>query len=83
MEDEMGKVCSKMGEERNAYGLLVGKPEGKCLLGRPRHRLVENIEMDPSETGWDGMNWIDLAEDRNHWRALVNTNEPMGLKKCW
>jgi hypothetical protein len=50
----------------------VGKPEGKCLLGRPRHGFVDNIEMNLRETGWDGMIWIDLAQDRNHWRALVN-----------
>jgi hypothetical protein len=73
MKMRWARYVANMGEERNAYGLLVGKPEGKCLLGRPRRRLVENIAMDLSETGWDGMNWIDLSQDRKYWRALVNT----------
>jgi hypothetical protein len=51
----------------------VGKPEGKRPLGRPRHRWVDNIKIDVRETGWDGMDWIDLARDRNQWKALVNT----------
>jgi hypothetical protein len=50
----------------------VGKPEGKRPLGRTRHRWVDNIKMDLGETGWDGMDWIDLAQDRDQWRALVN-----------
>jgi hypothetical protein len=62
-----------MGETRNAYRILVGKPEGKRPLGRPRRRLVGNIKMDLREIGWDGMDWIELAQDRNQWRALVNT----------
>jgi hypothetical protein len=53
-------------------GILVGKPEGKRPLERPRHRWVDNIEMDLREIGWDGMDWIDLAQNRNQWRALVN-----------
>jgi hypothetical protein len=57
-----------MGENR----ILVGKPEGKRLLGRPRRRWVDNIKMDLREIGWDGMDWIDLSQDRDHWRALVN-----------
>jgi hypothetical protein len=52
---------------------LVGNPEGNRPLGRPRRRWVDNIKMDLGETGWDGMDWIDLAQDRNQWRALVNT----------
>jgi hypothetical protein len=52
---------------------LVGKPEGKRPLGRPRRRWVDNIKMDLREVGWDGMGWIDLAQDRDQWRALVNT----------
>jgi hypothetical protein len=62
-----------MGEKRNEYRILVGKPEGKRPLGRPRHRWVDNIKMDLSEIGWDGMVWINLAQDRDQWRVLVNT----------
>jgi hypothetical protein len=51
----------------------VGKPEGTRPLGRPRHRWVDTVEMDLRETGWDGVVWIDMAQDRDHWRALVNT----------
>jgi hypothetical protein len=50
----------------------VGKPEGKRPLGRPRRRWVDNIKMDLREIGWNGMDWIDLAQDREQWRALVN-----------
>jgi hypothetical protein len=52
---------------------LVGKPEGKRPLGRPRRRWVDTIKMDLGEIGWDGMDWIELAQDRDQWRALVNT----------
>jgi hypothetical protein len=62
-----------MGEKRNAYRILVGKPEGKKPLGRPRRRWVDNIKMDLREKGWYDMDWIDLAQDRDQWRALVNT----------
>jgi hypothetical protein len=55
-----------MGEKRNAYGILVGKLEG------PRRRWVDNIEMNCREIEWDGMDWIDLVQDRDQWRALVN-----------
>jgi hypothetical protein len=51
----------------------VGKPEGKRPLGRPRRRWVDNIKMDLGEIGWDGVDWIDLAQDRDQWKALVNT----------
>jgi hypothetical protein len=61
-----------MGETRNAYRVFVGKPERKGLLGRPRCRWVDNIKIDLREREWDGMNWIDLAQDRDQWRALVN-----------
>jgi hypothetical protein len=61
-----------MGENRNAYRILVGMPEGKRPLGRPRRMWVDNIKMDLREIGWDGMDWIDMAQDRDQWRALVN-----------
>jgi hypothetical protein len=64
---------ARMVEKRNAYRILVRKPEGKRPLGRPRRRWANNIKMDLREIGWDGMDWIDLAEDRDQWRALVNT----------
>jgi hypothetical protein len=63
---------ARMGEKRNAYRLLVGKPEGKRPLGKLRRRWVNNIKMDLLEIGWGGVDWIGLAEDRDKWRALVN-----------
>jgi hypothetical protein len=62
-----------MGEPRNPYRILVGKPEGKRPLGRPRCRWVDNIKMDLREIRWESMDWIELAQDRDQWRALVNT----------
>jgi hypothetical protein len=64
---------ARMGETRNAYRILVVKPEGKRSLVRPRHRWVDNIKMNLREIRWDGMDWIELAQDRGQWRALVNT----------
>jgi hypothetical protein len=64
---------ARMGEKRNAYRILVGKSEEKKPLGRPRRRWVDNIKMDLREIGWGDMDWIDLAQDRDQWRALVNT----------
>jgi hypothetical protein len=64
---------ARIGEERNAYRLLVGKPEGKRPLGRPRRRWVDNIRMDLGEVVWGGVDWIGLAQDRNRWRAVVNS----------
>jgi hypothetical protein len=69
----MGGPRSTNGEKRNAYRLLVGKPEGKRPLGRPRCRWVDNIRMDLGEVGWGDVDWIGLAKDRNRWRALVNS----------
>jgi len=60
-----------MGERRGVYTVLMGKPEGKKPLGRPRRRWEDNIKMDVQEVGCRGMDWIELAQDRNRWRALV------------
>jgi hypothetical protein len=62
-----------MGETRNAYRILVGNPEEKRPLRRPRRSWVDNIRMDLREIGWDGRDWIELSQDRNPWRNLVNT----------
>jgi hypothetical protein len=62
-----------MGEKRNVYRLLVGKPEGKIPLGRLRRRWMDNIKMDLSEIGLNVVDWIGLAQDRYRWRALVNS----------
>jgi hypothetical protein len=62
-----------MGEGRSVYSVLVGRPKGKRPLGRPRCRWEDNIKMDLTEIGIDGMNWIQLAQDRVQWRAFVNT----------
>jgi hypothetical protein len=62
-----------MKEKRNAYMILVGKPERKRPLGRPRRRWVENITIYLKEVVWDGMDWIDLAQDMDQWKALMNT----------
>jgi hypothetical protein len=61
-----------MGEERKVYKVLVGKPEGKRPLGRPRRMWEDGIRMDLRETGWRGVDWIRLAQDRNRWRAVVS-----------
>jgi hypothetical protein len=70
---EMGGHVARMGEKRNAYRILVGKPEGKRPLGRPRRKWVDNIKMDLREIGWDGVDGVDMAQVRDQWRALVNT----------
>jgi hypothetical protein len=64
---------ARIGEKRNVYRLLVGKPEGKRPLGRPRRRWMDNIKMDLSERGLDVVDWIGLTQDRYRWRALVNS----------
>jgi hypothetical protein len=69
----MGGACSRNGEKRNASRLLVGKPERKRPLGRPRRRWLDNIRMDLGEVGWGDVYWIGLAQDRDRWRALVNS----------
>jgi hypothetical protein len=68
----MGRACSTKGEKRNAYRILVGNPEGKRSLERPRRRWMDNIKIDLRKIGWNGADWIDLAQDRDQWRALVN-----------
>ncbi|KAJ4434652.1 hypothetical protein ANN_23217 [Periplaneta americana] len=62
---------ARMGDSRNAYSVLVGRPEGKRPLGRPRRRWEDNIKMDLREVGYDGRDWINLAQDRDQWRAYV------------
>jgi hypothetical protein len=64
---------ARMGEKWNAYRLLVGKPKGRMSLGRPRHRWLDNIRMDLVEVGRGDVDWIGLAQDRDRWRALVNS----------
>jgi hypothetical protein len=66
----MGGECSTNAEKRNAYRLLVGKPEEKRRLGRPRRRLVDNIRMDIVEVGWDDVDWVVLAQDRDCGKLL-------------
>jgi hypothetical protein len=63
---------ARMGEKRNPYRILMGKPKGRRPLGRPSRRWVDNIKMDLREIGWDGMDWIDLTQARDQWKALVN-----------
>jgi hypothetical protein len=62
-----------MGEVRGAYNILVGRPEGRRPLGRPRRRWEDNIKMDLGKIGFGDADWIHLAQDRDRWRALVNT----------
>jgi hypothetical protein len=69
----MGRAYNTHGEKRNAYRILVGKPEGKRPLGRSRRRWEDNIKLGLRHIGWYGMDWIDVAYDTDHWRALVNT----------
>jgi len=64
---------ARMGEGRDVYRVLVGKPEGKRPLGRPRRRWEDNIKMNLQEVGCEGMDWIELAQDRDGWRVLVNS----------
>ena len=64
---------ARMGEGRGVQGVLVGKPEGKRPLGRPRHRWEDNIKMDFQEVGGGCGDWMEVAQDRERWRALVRT----------
>ena len=71
-KNKVGGACFAHGEGRGVQRVLVGKPEGKRPLGRPRLRWEDNIKMDIQEVGWGG-DWMELAQDRDGWRALVNT----------
>jgi hypothetical protein len=64
--------ATHMVEGRGAYRILVGRPEGRRPLGRPRHRREDNIKIDLQEVGWEGMDWIDMAQDRDRCRAVVS-----------
>jgi len=68
----MGGACSAYGGKERLYRMLVGKPEGKRPLGRPRRRWEDNIKLDLQEVGYRGIDWIELAQDRERWRAIVN-----------
>jgi len=68
----MGGACSAYGEWRGVYRILVGKPEVKRPLGKPRRRWEDNIKMDLQEVGCGGVDWFELVQDRYRWRALVN-----------
>src|SRR5215510_14557060 len=65
-------TLAQMGEERSVYRVLVGKPEGKRPLGRPRHRWEDNVRKDLQQVGCGAMDWIGLAQDRDRWQAIVN-----------
>jgi len=71
-KNEMGGACSTYGKGRGVYRILVGKPEGRKPLGRPRRRWEDNIRMDLREVGCGCVDWMELAEDRDRWRALVS-----------
>jgi hypothetical protein len=69
----MGRSCSTNGVEEECVYVIGGKARGKKTLGRPGRRWVDNIRMDLGELGWGDVDWIGLAQDRNSWRALVNS----------
>ena len=79
--NEMGWACGAYGWEERVYRALVGKPEGRRPLGRPRHRWVDNIRMDFQEVGCGYMDWIGLAQDRDRWRTHMNA--VMNLRVPW
>jgi hypothetical protein len=71
MENNVGGHVTRMGEKRKIYKVLVEKPEGKSPLGRPRRRWKDGIKTDLGEIGWENLNWIRLAQDRDRWRTVV------------
>jgi hypothetical protein len=82
-KNEVGGACSTYGEGRGAYRILVGRPEGRRSLGRPRRRWEDNIKMDLQEAGLGGMDWIDIAQDIDKWLDCYECgNEPSGSIKC-
>ena len=74
---------ARMGEGRDVHRVLVGKPEGKRPLGRPRRRWEDNIKMDLQEVGGICGDWVELAQDRDRWRALVNRVRNLRVPKIW
>jgi hypothetical protein len=75
---------ARTGEKRKSHRLLVGKPERKRPLGRPRRRWVDNIRMDLVEIVWGGVDWIGLAQDRDKWKAVANVVMIFRVPiKCW
>ena len=72
-KNEMGGACGAYGEGKSCAQCLVGKPEGKRPLGRPRHRWEDNVKMDLLEVGGGGGDWMELAQDKERWWALVST----------
>ena len=81
-KNEVGRACRAYGEMRGVYRFLVGKPDGKRPLGRPRHRWEDNIKMDLQEVGCGGMDWMELAQDRDRWQAFCEcSSEPLGSMK--
>jgi hypothetical protein len=71
-----------MGKVRGAYNILVGRPEGKRPLGRPRHRWEDGIKMDLRDTGFGDVDWIHLAQDRDMWQTHEHGDEPSSSRKC-
>jgi len=79
----MGGACGAYGEEGGVHRVLVGKPEGKRPLGRPRHRWEDNIKIDIQEVGMGCGDWMELAQNRDRWRALMSTvMTPSGSKNA-
>jgi hypothetical protein len=76
-------ACGTYWKTRNAYMVLLGKPEGKRPLGRLRYKWEDNIGMGHKEVGWRGMDWIDLAQDMNRWWDLASAVMTLGSIQCW